>query len=111
MKVKIILDSEEVDILYNAIANPHIRANKHPCENCHVHRIKPSGCECTVHTFYEKYLGGGLNAQGFPMFLKISERFVRLKMLNWKQKEQLKNFLRNSVKSMSVQIRYFLCKV
>lgn len=57
MKVKIILNSEEKDILYNAIANQHIRANKHPCENCHAHRVKPSDCECTVRTFYEEYLG------------------------------------------------------
>lgn len=57
MKVKIILDSEEEDILYNAIANPYIRANKHPCENCYTRRIKPGDCECTVRTFYEKYLG------------------------------------------------------
>ena len=57
MKVKIVLNNKEKDILYDAVANPHIRANKHPCENCHVHRIKPSDCECTVRTFYEKYLG------------------------------------------------------
>lgn len=53
MKVKIILDDREKNILHDALLNPYIKEGRHPCENCPSYKML---CECDLQIEYGRVM-------------------------------------------------------